>query len=157
MALYDAGATPEQVRGELQAAHDKLSKKLDQETVEDVYNSIVYYSLYLDPPRGFEDALKYGNEYLKSYKSLDASIFINLACAYAQQYSYLKMKDPQDEGSEAKKNALAMVKRALEKEPDAKGLLQDLYRGTGSNPEDNDLKVFADEHDPDFEALLGEG
>jgi hypothetical protein len=67
------------------------------------------------------------------------------------------MKDPQDEGSEAKKNALAMVKRALEKEPDAKGLLQDLYRGTGSNPEDNDLKVFADEHDPDFEALLGEG
>src|SRR5262249_35261597 len=62
----------------------------DPETKEDGYNSLIYKSLYLSPPIGFEKAIQYASEFLSENTPTRQSIYVNLACAYGQQYRYLK-------------------------------------------------------------------
>jgi hypothetical protein len=145
------------VKIELDKAHDIVSRKADAATAEDIYNSIIYFYLYLSPPDGFTDAIKYGEEYLKNSAPSRASIWINMACAYGQQYGYLQPRNETGTPEKllaVKTVAFQAVRNALRISPMTASRFRELATGV-PDPEDDDLKVFAS--DEEFRQMIGLG
>lgn len=129
-----------------------INPNADPETKEDGYNSIIYRSLYLPAPTGFEKAIQYGNEFLQSGKPSRASIYINLACAYGQQYRYLKQnKASAEDLGKTRAAALDAVKQALQISPGSKSRFRELLHPKPGE-QDNDLQPF--ETDEEFKNLI---
>jgi hypothetical protein len=152
IALYENEADSSEVEKELKLARELVNRKLSTSIKEDVYNSIVYFYLYVQPPEGFTKAIEYGEEFLKISAPSTSALWMNLACAYAQKYIYLE-SDPASEGQLAalKKLAFDAIKQALKLEPSAIARFRELAKGE-PDPQDNDLEVFMD--DPEFRKLL---
>jgi tetratricopeptide (TPR) repeat protein len=156
VALYNVSPTDPAIMEELEKARSLVRPDLDPRTTEDIYSSIVFLALYLPPPAGFTKAIEYGESFVQHAEPRDASIWINLACAYGQQYKWIKEKGSAAEKANLpslREKALQAVKKAIDLDPGVKTRLAELCHGTGRDPGDDDLKIF--ENDPDFEKLIG--
>jgi hypothetical protein len=109
--------------------------------------------LYQPPPEGFTTAIKYAQAYLKTAGEGNWRIWRSLACAYGQQYSYLKATSTPDPVAlnAARDKALDAVRRAIHLNPDECRSLRSLWEPPAS-PQEDDLVVFYD--DPEFKALF---
>lgn len=153
IALYNANPNDPAIADELEKARKLVRPDLDPRTAEDIYNSIIYRALYLPPPEGFSKAIEYGESFVKQLVPKDASIWINLASAYGQQYKYEKEQGAAPERlQEIRAKALDAVKKALSLDPQTSSRFGELLHGSGADPADDDLKVFED--DPDFQKLI---
>ena len=150
-ARFDRGLTSPPPVGDV-LAKKIISAGSNPETTEDAYNSVVFSSLYDPAPMGFEKAIKYANEFLAQNTPTRASIHINLACAYGQQFGYLqRMQGSGDDMKKAREGALTAVRKAIELDPESKRRLRELMHPQPAS-RDNDLAVFAS--DPDFVSLI---
>jgi tetratricopeptide (TPR) repeat protein len=155
--LADTGRF-DQALAQFEVARSQITNDTPEDEKLEVYQGLVFTSLYKPPPGGFEDAIKYALEYIAKYPDEpDATIFAYLAAAYGQQYRYLIENPPEDKAAlkSARDNALGAAQRALKTDPEIKWLLQLVWKKDypGKSWDDNDLEVFQD--DPDFVALLG--
>lgn len=118
-------------------------------------------ALYLDPPAGFDYALRLG-EYLKGTDlSKDPKVWVQIAAARGQEFSYKSSKfsaGNMDELGTIRHAALDAVRKVAELEPDANGpsrrMLKSIYvPGSGI---DDDLTVFYGmDGSADFDAAIG--
>lgn len=157
IALHSAGGDDIDVMQEFEQAQSLISDDYDPHTSEDIYNSIVYLALYLKSPLGFDKAISYGEQFVQRKAPGDASIWINLACAYGQKFGYYKaLTNPPDKVAvhlaDARDRALNCIQNALRLEPSSIARIRELYHGSGPDPSDNDLKPF--EGDETFERTL---
>ncbi|CUW40526.1 conserved membrane protein of unknown function(containing TPR-like domain,247-408) [Magnetospirillum sp. XM-1] len=122
----------------------------------------VLSALYEPPPGGFTEAIRLGKHLLRKIdpKNL-ATLNVWLACAFGQQYQYLSQRIEAERGenearaeelAEARKNALAHVKAALEADPTTRGWLFQLWIPP-EGARDQDLAVFG-AFDKEFAELL---
>lgn len=156
LALRAAGTPLPVVVDELLEARKRLTPQTDRTTKERLYRALVYTLVYMEPPQGFTEAIKYGEEYLADRSNPnDGGIFVTLAAAYGQKYEW--EREHEGDGTrleEARKKALGAVQCAIDTNPDwkekLKALLDPDYRG--KDPGENDLEVFAD--DDDFRSIL---
>jgi hypothetical protein len=119
------------------------------------YEGLIHAYLYQPMPGGFQHAIAEGEKYTDRFGD-NWRVWLYLACAYAQQYSYLS-RDPQpnqEEMKAAKDEALNAVKRVLQINQDAKALLRGLWNPQETNPLENDLEIFWREKDTNFFASL---
>jgi tetratricopeptide (TPR) repeat protein len=141
------------VQNELKNALNIVNRKINVAVTEDIYNSIIYFYLYVDPPEGFTKAIQFGEEFLQRAKPTRRSIWVNLACAYGQKYKEsLSTAPAQEDLDVVKKKALNAIQEALKLDPDSARRFRELATGS-DNPIDNDLMPFA--NDPDFKRLVG--
>jgi len=152
-ALYKTNTQPEIVLRELQKAHDLIPRDMGQDAKQAIYNSIVYLALYQPEPQGFESAIQYGTEYLAMDSRPGRSILTNLACAYGQQYSYLKRSEAAESDKKAAAQAsIDLVRRAIKNYPASQERLHEL--ATAANTPDNDLSDVAADYQ-ELRQLLG--
>jgi hypothetical protein len=155
IALYRSDPSSDIVKIELEKAHGIVTRNADAAITEDICNSIVYFYLYVLPPEGFTKAIEYGEDYLKNNTPSRASIWINLACAYAQQYAYMQSSDSTSDPKQlepVKNKAFQAVQNALSMSPKTAARFRQLATGR-PDPEDDDLKVFAS--DEQFRRMIG--
>lgn len=169
-ALYHAGTTvtdaaiKKQYRAESEAqlltAYGLLSPSTEPETKMKVYRAISFFYLYSDPPKGFENTIKYGEEFVNdgdARKIHSVGVIVNLAAAYGQQYRWLKENNGAPEQLEAaRQNSLKYSAMAIGKDRNGIWLrrLQTLFqRGVEKDPSDDDLEIF--ENDQEFRVLFG--
>ena len=121
------------------------------------YEGLIHAYLYQPMPTGFQNAINQGEEYNERFGSDNWRVWLYMACAYAQQYSYISRDPKPDE--EAKKNArnksLDAVLRVLQINKMAKQVLRGLWRPGETNPLENDLESFWDDRDEGFLRCLG--
>jgi tetratricopeptide (TPR) repeat protein len=145
---------------------EQALRKVDATTPKDIkrrlYEGIIFNSLYEEPPRGFDEAIKYAQQFLTDEPQIPAPLlWVYLSFAYGQQYRYMrdntaKLGATEDDLKAVRTRALEALKRALTLEPSLKSLARmvwdpnDPSKSPGS--EDNDLEPFKD--DPDFVTLL---
>jgi tetratricopeptide (TPR) repeat protein len=142
------------VVNQLERAKEEITTATNQDLIESIYTSLIYYRLYLPAPDGYESAIRTADEYFEKYgQPRKASLFVNLACAYGQKYADLAAKDsPSEELSAVKDKAVDTMRKAIELEPSAKDRLRQLVRAKPTD-QDNDLVVFL--NDPTVRQLLG--
>jgi tetratricopeptide (TPR) repeat protein len=135
----------------------RLGPSADPRFREQVYNSLTFVSLYLDPPEGFNTAIRYGREYVDDPRSpRSGPILANLAAAYGQQARCLREQGaPPERLAEARGMALEAVRGALAVSP----LWSERFRllldpgYPGKDPGEDDLEAFV--HDDEFRRELG--
>lgn len=170
-ALYYAGksATDDTKKTQFRAeserqllkAYELVQNSSDLVTRMKVYRGLTFYYLYNAPPSGFENTIKYGKEYASDAnprKIQSSGIWVNLACAYGQQWKWLKEKENADQAKldAARDDAFNAAQEALKL--DAKQIWLNrlrtlLQKNIEKDPTDNDLEVF--ENDEKFRKLLG--
>ncbi|GFO65463.1 hypothetical protein GMPD_33820 [Geomonas paludis] len=165
--LEAAGRPIEDVRTKLLTAYKKINARTEPYQVLSVYNALSYVSLYLDPPKGFSDAIKYGEEYVtRASGSVAGSIWVNLASAYGQKFAYYSNFPPEERKKsevdleDVRMKALNAMKKALDTDKNWLDtfrmlMLKDYVSSSGKpkNAEENDLECFAT--DKEFRELLG--
>jgi tetratricopeptide (TPR) repeat protein len=157
LALWEEGKTPLNiVKEQLLDAYKLLTPQTDKDDRERVYGYLTSCFLYLDPPEGFVNAIKYCEEYIKNKYPTNGAIYVNLAAAYGQQYRWYKEHPtPSVDLQEVRAKTLDAIKKALAIDADWQMRLQVLLDPNDLDKDraDTDLEVFAD--DPEFRALLG--
>jgi hypothetical protein len=144
VVLHKANAKSAVVLEVLKKTHDLIPPNLDLQTKEDVYNSLVYLAIYQDPPEGFSRAIEYGEEFTSSNPAKKSSIWVNLACAYGQQYSYLKSKNEANTVLQSVRDkATRAIKTAIGIDPSSKKRFAELI--SNDTNLDDDLKDLADD------------
>jgi tetratricopeptide (TPR) repeat protein len=155
-ALKAAGRPLEEVKQQLLDAYQRLTPQTDKMTKERVYRTLVFTLVYMSPPGGFSDAIKYGEEYSSDKSNLnDGGIYTTLAAAYGQRYRWEKergvsgekLTENRDKALEAARAAIALSKDWIES---LRILLDPQHRAKELG--EDDLEVFVD--DPDFRELL---
>lgn len=140
----------------LETAITSIGPNTPPETTLLYYERLTYSALYEPSPMGFQKAIEYFNQYLKvATKPPSARLYVNLACAYGQQYDWEKKHDNRaDVLTDIKNRALDAVQKALQTDPGTKGVLQFVWDPNANKvgPEENDLEVFYE--DPEFQKLL---
>lgn len=159
VALHNNHGSQWEVIQELKLARQLVDTRPDSQTREDIYNSIIYLALYLEPPTGFERAIQDGEQFLKNSRPTDSSIWMNMACAYGQKFSYYQgLPDQTAETkqalADARNAALRCINEGLKIDSSSIARFNELYHGTAANPEDNDLQIF--ENDKEFDDLFKE-
>jgi hypothetical protein len=106
---------------------------------------LVQAHLYQPSPLGFTQAIGRSQEYFRQFGDANWRVWRSLACAYAQQYSYLTAtaKDKTAELQEARDNALNAVRRAVALNPQECASLRALWDPKLATPQEDDLVVFA--------------
>jgi tetratricopeptide (TPR) repeat protein len=101
-ALSAKGSKKDIILRHLEAAHDCLMPKSPRDLRKNVFKSLIYQFLYLKRPESFLGALNYAREYFTHPDAVESGgIWINIACAYGQAYSWV---------SESEKNVLEYEK-----------------------------------------------
>jgi tetratricopeptide (TPR) repeat protein len=142
-----------------ESALKQLSPDTPREQRSEIYEGLIFNSLYEPAPRGFQKAIDYGTQYLSDQKaSPNAKILAYLAGAYGQQWKYERdqKRAPQQTLEEIRSKALEAARKALEANPGVIELLRMMWDPSypSKSPGDDDLEVFFD--DKDFRALLGQ-
>jgi len=129
----------------LKKAHDLMPADMDAKAREDMFNTLVYTALYQDPPDGFNAAIQYGVEFTGKTSPTKTSLWINLACAYGQKYTWLKTRLPVDAEAVADtvNKAVEAINKALAIDTASKLRFQQLADPTGF---DNDLSDLVKEN-----------
>lgn len=111
--------------------------------------------LYQPPPKGFRAAQQYCDEYLKVFGEDNWRIYRAMACAYGQQYLFMRDHgSSQDEMRPVRDRAYNAVMRAVELNSQEKDGLRLLWDPKRATPQENDLVVFHD--DKGFRTFFGE-
>lgn len=153
-ALRAAGRSGSEVISALRDARAVESQKPDPEVRRKIYESLTYMCLYEPEPRGFTEAIFYGEEYTQNPNNLpSATIWVNLASAYGQQARWLKQHG--EDFKSVRDKALKAVEQAIRLDPSTKSFLAGLL---DPSPEqvakgEDDLAVF--QQDKGFRDLLG--
>lgn len=118
------------------------------------YEGIINAFLYQPPAKGFSDAIEAANYYLARFGD-NYRVYEYLACAYGQQYSYMRRAADADEEilNEIKDKALDAIRKALQLNSSEKEILRGLWDPQLAAPNQDDLTVFFD--DKEFKDLLG--
>jgi hypothetical protein len=114
----------------------------------------VLNALYEAPPDGFTKAINIGENLLKQGDmQKNVSLCVWLACAYGQQYGYVKAHGASEEELKSiKGKVLQEIAAALSIDPGTRELFRTLWKPP-PNSEDNDLASFEPD-DPDLKRLL---
>jgi tetratricopeptide (TPR) repeat protein len=139
-------------------AYSLLTTTYDPKLKRDIYRSLTFQALYQPPPKGFEDAIRFGEEYVRDSQNIpEPAIWTNLAAAYGQKAAWLATQstvDPQA-FAEARRHALDAASRAIQFGEEWRNRIRELLVKDAPNkdPKDNDLEIF--EHDNAFRRLVG--
>lgn len=157
VALFYLGNREEAYKQMLEA-YNYTTPGTEPALKRNIFRSLTFQALYQPPPKGFEDAIKFGEEYVSEPRNIpDAGIWINLAAAYGQKAAWLRAHTPvnPEEFKQARKRALEAATRAAQFGERSKDRIRELLVKDSPNkhPEDSDLEVF--EKDPDFRKLVG--
>jgi hypothetical protein len=162
--LTEAFRTVEETRGARLAvtrvAQDlllEISGGASKEERDAKYESYIYTCLYLDPPDGFERAIKACLEYLQAAGDQPSPrILAYQAMTYGQKYDWERRRGATKESLASLRNgALEAIRRALTLQPQLRQLLRttwDPNDPTKLRGEENDLEVFFG--DPEFKQIL---
>lgn len=134
--------------GEADHVLRKSLRHASQDDLPEIYGAMIYNSLYLAPPTGFEQAIQLGDEAKGKAIGLDAGMHFNLACAYGQRHAWhvRKKASPDD----ARKLTLEHLSQAFESNPRLKKRAAELT----TSGDDDDLVSLAE--DAELIALLSE-
>jgi hypothetical protein len=135
----------------------EISPNASKEERDAKYESYIYTCLYLDPPEGFERAIKASLDYLQVGGSQpNPRILAYQAMAYGQKYSWEQKRGTSKESLAAmRKSALEAIERSVKIEPKLRQLLRttwDPNDPTKLSGEENDLEVFF--NDSEFKQIL---
>jgi hypothetical protein len=135
----------------------EISPTASKEERDAKYESYIYTCLYLDPPEGFERAIKACLEYLQAAgDNPNPRILAYQAMAYGQKYDWEQKRGaPKDSLASLRTSALDAIKRAVTLQPELRQLLRttwDPNDPTKLRGEENDLEVFF--ADSDFKKIL---
>jgi len=162
--LTEAFQTAEESRGAKLAvtrvAQDlllEISAGASKEERDAKYESYIYTCLYLDPPEGFERAIKACLDYLQAVgDNPNPRILAYQAMAYGQKYDWERKRGATKESLASLRNgALEAIRKAVALQPQLRQLLRttwDPNDPTKLRGEENDLEVFFG--DPDFKQIL---
>lgn len=144
----------------LEYAYAHLDENTPDSLRTAVYEYLTYANVFAYQPKGFSDAIKYGEEFAATNLGQQSdSTWVNLAAAYAQRFGWQQRHGgTADELKLSHDAALGAARRALELNPANRELLKHLLVKAypGKRKDENDLEVF--ENDPDFRSLiLGDG
>ncbi len=151
----------------LEAAYGAIGNDTPSEVWLDVVKNLTYVYLYNDDrPDDFQEAIRYGEEYLLDPKHVPSGgLLVNLACGYGQR-ALMIQKDLSAPGKtdaakaalqrsfqDSRQRALKCIQEALRIDPAWKARFRQLLEKDGSGRgEDKDLQVFED--DAAFRYLL---
>ena len=146
VALFYLGNLEEAYRQMLRA-YSSLSSTTEPKLKKDIYRSLTFQALYQPPPKGFEDAIKFGEEYVRDAQNLpEPAIWTNLAAAYGQEAAWLASHSPVDQQAfdEARRRALDTAGKAIEFGERWENRIRVLLLKNAPNkdPRDNDLEIF---------------
>ena len=107
------------------------------------YEGLIHAYLYQPKPKGFQNAIKEGEKYIKRFGD-DARVCEYLACAYGQQYGFEDRNPDRDQAKldQTKANALKAIKRAIQIDESAREFLNRQWDPKLGSPGEDDLKVF---------------
>lgn len=156
-ALYYTGNSDQSFQ-QLLEAYNELDETTDKELQRNIYRSLTYQALYQTPPDGFNQAIRYAEEYISNTGNLHSpDIWVNLAAAYGQKMKWLSASDASDPNDLARtrSSALQAVRQAVEAGKQWKQKIQKLlYKGyPNKDPREDDLEIFA--NDPEFREIAG--
>ena len=138
-------------------AYSLLTSTSDPKLKRDIYRSLTFQALYQPTPQGFEDAIKFAEEYVRDSQNIpEPSIWTDLAAAYGQKATWLASQSPRDEQAfnEARRRAFDAASKAIEFGEGWRTRIRELLlKDANKDPQDNDLEVF--ERDKDFRRLVG--
>jgi hypothetical protein len=117
------------------------------------YEGIINAFLYQPPPKGFSNAIEGANYYLSRFGD-NYRVYEYLACAYGQQYSFVKGAGDTDPQllEEIQAKALEAVRKALQINPAEREMIRGLWDPSVAAPNQDDLTVFFEV--PAFKELL---
>jgi hypothetical protein len=152
VAQFRADVAPIQIRDELMEVREiAIRRGTTPESLHDLYNAIVYASLFVTAPDGFNVSIRMAEEYLARTDTTETGpILVNLACAYGQKFEWLRSHQEPLHALAAREAALSAVRKTIAQGPQWKALIVKL--ASGVDPDADDLKIFAD--DDDFRKLL---
>ena len=157
VALQKTGSPLGVVKEQLLDAYKRLTPQTDKTVMDRLYDALTYTFAYMDPPDGFTNAIKYGEEYIANKSNLtDGGIYVTLAAAYGQQFKWLQdHPEPSVDAQTVRAKALEAANTAISIAPAWKENLAMLLDPTYPNKPagENDLEVFKD--DKEFRELLG--
>jgi hypothetical protein len=108
------------------------------------YEGLIHAYLYQPKPKGFENAIREAETYVKRFND-NVRVWEYLACAYGQQYSYLKRAPQRNETklNEVRARALDAIKRAIQIDgATAKEFLKRLWDPEEASAGEDDLRDF---------------
>jgi hypothetical protein len=141
-----------------ESALQKIGPDTTPEQRREIYEGLIFNSLYEESPAGFQKSLEYGDLYQRDTKAApSAKVHAYLAAAYGQQYVYERNKKnaSAETLAEIRSRCLNEIRQALEISPGARDLLRMMWDPSypSKSPGDDDLEVFFD--DQEFKAILG--
>jgi tetratricopeptide (TPR) repeat protein len=156
-ALYYTGAKEASFE-QLLEAQKRLLPTSDKTLRMNIYRSITFQALYLSPPKSFDEAIRFGEEYVNDPNTpVDPAILVNLAAGYGQKMKWLTEHNSDDPTAlqQTRTRALEIVKQAANQGEGWKRRLQELMDKdfSGKDPAEDDLEVFID--DADFRKAVG--
>ena len=148
----------EEAYKQLLEVYQRIGSVTDRVFKRNIYRSLTFQALYQPPPRGFEDAIRFGEEYTSDPQNdPNPGIWTNLAAAYGQRTAWLKQHAPDDASQieQTRERALAASQHAVQFGERWKQRIQELMvKGyPNKDPRDNDLETFED--DKEFRNLAG--
>lgn len=135
----------------------QISPGASKEERDAKYEAYIYACIYLDPPEGFEHAIKAALEYFQAAGD-DPSprILAYVAMAYGQKYAWEQKRGAtKDALSSLRNSTLDLLRRAVTVQPQLRQLLRTVWDPndpTKLRGEENDLEAFYG--DPDFKQIL---
>jgi tetratricopeptide (TPR) repeat protein len=156
-ALYYSG-DKEGALQQLLQAYKKLTPTTDPELRRDIYRSLTFQALFQAAPRSFDDAIRYGEEYVTNNQNLiSPGVWANLASAYGQKMTWLLANNPTDQDAltQTRTRALAVVQQTAGMGERWKKKIREMMDKDFPNKDsqENDLEVFST--DPDFRRAAG--
>ena len=138
------------------AGNTNAAKRLLQPEGSDLDNDIsrMRFSLYEEPPQGFEEAIRLSASLsINPAARARADYWLFLGCALGQQYQWQRRVGASEDSLESTRdNALDALRRCIEINPACKAQIGwFLHPERSPMPQDDDLAGFAG--DPSFEAL----
>src|SRR5207244_2228912 len=102
-----------EAKAELENVVSQITPATPTDTKKQAYEGLVYNCLYESPPAGFENAIHYGQEYVRQNPA-SPRIWFYLAAAFGQKYKYeVENENRHAEMESAKKDALRAIKECL--------------------------------------------
>ncbi len=135
----------------LEQARNYLIGSADERQARLIDRELLFAYLYAQPPYGFENAIRVGEQYVKADPKHPRAWTL-LACAYGQKFAYLKQQNPHDPALGAiRANVLRCIQEV--KNLGSENWLATLRRTwQGASADENDLMAF--KNDPEFVKLL---
>lgn len=149
------GVVSEMLRN-LEAAKAHIDDNTPDALRTAVYEYLVYANLFVFPPKGFEDAIRNGEEFVRTKLGEQSAVtWVNLAAGYGQRYAWgLKHDATPDDLKRTRDAALDAARRAIEMDQGNREILRRLLVKAypGKRKDEDDLEAL--EVDAAFRSLI---